>query len=44
MRQWAPFLAVVACCCLIYPPFVGFCIGVAAVFAAAWVLFQVMGG
>jgi hypothetical protein len=44
MRQWGTFLAVVAFCCLIYPPFLGFCLGAAMVYTAAWVLFQAMGG
>jgi hypothetical protein len=44
MKPWAIFFGVVGVSCLIYPPLLGFCIGVAGYCLLWWVIFKAIGG
>jgi hypothetical protein len=44
MKPWLIYFGVVTMGCLIYPPLLGFCIGVAGYCFLWWVVYKAIGG
>lgn len=44
MKPWAIYFSAVTIGCLIYPPLLGFCMGVGAFCLISWVIFKAIGG
>lgn len=44
MQPWLVFGVLISVLCLVYPPLIGFCSGVAAFFVMSFVVLKVIGG
>jgi len=44
MDRWLFVMGVTVVCCILYPPFLGLCMGIAGFYALAYAIYAVLGG